>query len=197
MLRFSNRRHSVAKIILPAAPQRRLWRLVLALMSLMVLVGCAQRARPIPSAPPPRAIPISAEAAQRLSERFAAALAQPGPFQIAITEEELASYLALNAGEGPLKDISLWLTEQGAYLSAKIELGRRYPLAAQVTVISEQGRPRLRLVWLTVAGRSMPRWIQASLEHAFNDALADAHLPLRLEEIRWGEGNLTLVGTIP
>jgi|YNPNPStandDraft_1061719.scaffolds.fasta_scaffold06306_3 hypothetical protein len=166
---------------------------------LMVLVlGCSRQLHPTPSAPPAREITPSREAAQRLSERFATALAQPGPVQLTLYEDELTSYLALNAGEGALRGITVWLTGEGAYLAGQLTFGKKlYPLAALVTVTSERGQPRLRLLWFTLAGRSVPRWVQRSLEQALNDALTDAHLPLDLQEVRWSEGSLTLVGSVP
>ncbi len=197
MLRFSNRRRSVPELVPLRRPERPSRRVGWALLTLVMLLSCARRSSVIPSAPPARAVIISAEAAQRLSDRCAAALAQSGPFQLTIAEEELASYLALNAGEGPLRGVALWLTHEGAYLSARLELGRGYPLAALVTLTSDRGQPRMRLLWLTVAGHSAPRWIQASLEQALNDALADARLPLHLEEAIWDEGSLTLIGAVP
>jgi len=162
---------------------------------LSALIGCSQDRPSPPSARPPRAVPKSEEAARRLVARVDQALRTPGPARIVIAEEEITSYLAMTLADGPIQDLSVWFTPGEIRLWARLRTRGELRLRAVLTVALQGGDAQVQVHHAALNGRPLPRFLLASFQGAANAALADAHLPLQMEELALGEGSMVIVGT--
>ena len=167
---------------------------------LFVLCALASCARPVSSpslTPPSRPVSASVEAARRLETRFSDALSRDGPFQIAVSEEELTSYLTIETDIGPLHDLRIWFTQQQVLFMARIDALGQHVLRATLALGCKDGKLQIAFTSAELDGKPIPRFVLASLQKAINDALTDAHLPMRVEQITWEEGRLILEGMVP
>lgn len=164
--------------------------------ALCALASCA---RPISSpslTSPTRPVIISVEAAQRLETRFSEVLSRDGPFQIAVSEEELTSYLAIETDTSPLHDPRVWFIQQRILFMARIDALGQQALRATLTLGCKDGKLQIAFESAELNGKPIPRFVLASLQKAINDALTDAHLPMRIEQVTWEEGRLILEGLV-
>jgi len=157
--------------------------------------GCRRRHVSRPVAQPTRSVSRSEEAARRLVRRFDQALRTRGPIRIVVTEDEATSYLDLNLKDAPVHDLSVWFTPDGIHLSAKVRAWREARLQALLTVTCPDGVPQVQVHGAFLDGHPLPRILLASLEEATNDALADAHYPLKVERVVLGEGFMVVTGS--
>ncbi len=164
--------------------------------ALCTLASCARPISSPPLAPPTRPVIVSLEAAQRLETRFSEALSRDGPFQIPVSEEELTSYLAIETDIGPLRDPRVWFVQQRILFTARIDALGQHALCATLTLGSKDGKLQIAFESAELNGKSVPRFVLASLKKAINDALTDAHLPMRIERIIWEEEQLILEGMV-
>jgi hypothetical protein len=166
-------------------------------MALAILgLGCAQAPPVAPIAPPPRTLALSPATARQVALRLNETAEARGPFTLRLSEDELSSYLAYEAETAPLREIGVWFDVAQVTLQARMpELGDRRLLAVAGLSIRE-GVPQVALHQLLLNGQTLPRLLVDPLQQALNDALADARLTVRLEEITLEEGSLTLRGEI-
>jgi len=127
--------------------------------------------------------------------RFERALRTRGAVRIVVTVDEATSYLALNLKDAPVHDLSVWFTPDGIHLSAKVRAWREARLQALLTVTCPDGTPQVQVRAASLDGHPLPRILLTSFEEATNDALADAHFPLKVEEVVLGEGLMVVMGS--
>jgi hypothetical protein len=183
---------------------------LLGILRIGILAACSgpaiSRPTPLPPTPPPREIAISSAAANALSERIKdAILAQDSRIELDIREEELTSYLVLEAQNAD-KTVSaprIWITPEGLWMHAPIASGRhRGPYVAPSTTndlliliypTASQGSLHVTITTASWRGRALPRWLLTWAETAVNDALADTNLAVDVEQIILSEGSLRIV----
>jgi len=179
----------------PAKHTRALSAILLLAWLLGVAAGCGERHVSRPLAQPTRSVSSSEEAGRRLVRRLDQALRTRGPIRIVITEDEATSYLDLNLKDAPVHDLSVWFTPGRIHLSAKVRACGEARLQALLTVTSPDGAPQVQVHAASLDGHQLPRILVASLEEATNDALADAHYPLWVEQVVLGEGFMVVTGS--
>jgi len=162
----------------------------------LALIGCGRSSHHASIAPPPREAKVSEAAARHLGDRISAALGERGPLRLTVTEEELTSYLALNSQSLPLRDITVWLTQGHICFAAQLDVWGRPKVQGQLGLTCSQGKLQVQLQVVTVDGRSLPRLLLASMEQAANDALMDAQVPVRFEQVVMTEGSALIVGSV-
>jgi hypothetical protein len=166
------------------------WRLGLLLA--LLLAGC--RAASPPDRAPERAVTVRQEAAQALYTRWHAALSSDrDPLELWATEEELTSLAALSLANSSVQGLVVWLTSQGARLRADLNLAGRHTLEAWLALGQADGVSQVVVEHVRLDGHPLPRLICLSIEQATNDALADASLPVTIEQLTLGEGSLYIL----
>lgn len=123
-------------------------------------------------------------------------LKESGPWRLTLTEEELTSYLALNSQGLPLRDVMVWLTQGHIRFTAQLDAWGRPKVQGQISLTCNQGKLQVQLQVVTVNGQPLPRLLLASLEQAANDALTDAQVPVRIEQVVVTEGSALVVGSV-
>jgi hypothetical protein len=186
---------------------------ILDILWIAILTACAgpvaSRTSPLPLTPPPREVAISPAAANAFNERIQNALdAQDANIEIEVHEEELTSYLVLNAENASYKAMSalrIWITHDGVWVHTPIpgepdrdpraRLNADDGLLALIRPTVSEGALHVSLDAARWRGRAVPRWLLTLIEAAANDALVDADLPANVEQIVLGEGALHIVLT--
>lgn len=145
---------------------------------------------------PPQRVAISEDAARRLSERVSKALQTPGPLRLDLTEEELASFLALHSQGLPLEGLAIRLARGQIWFWAKIKLWNHPALHGQLGLTCDRGRIQVHLNQAWLNGHRLPRFLLASVEKAANDALSDIQLRLQVEHITLDDGAISITGEV-
>jgi hypothetical protein len=146
---------------------------------------------------------ISSDAAQRLTARVTLALEQHGAFSLAIGEDELLSYLALNTQGSTLVVTAIQLAPQRASIWADLDAAlpllsrRRHALQVDLDLTCQQGHLQVGILRAFLDEQPLPRLLLASLEAMANAALADTDLTLNLEQVQIVGGVLLLRGNRP
>lgn len=138
---------------------------------------------------------ISPELARSLRDRVAEAMQGDGAFRLLVNEEELNSYLAHVLQETWVRELTVQLTKEGVYLSAGIYLLGPRSMQASLDVTADCGRPKVCVRHASLDGHPLPRLLLASIQEAMNDALADANLPVRVQDAMFSEGSVLVTGT--
>jgi hypothetical protein len=191
----SNRKRWLQNRQKTARPSALAVLLITLLWSALMLIGCTQQSKIPNEVPSPRPV-ISEEAAHQLSERVSKALQTPGPLHLNLTEEELTSYLALNAQSLPLEAPTLRLIQGQLWFWAKIAVWSHPVICGELNLTCDKGQIRVHLNQAWLNGQRLPRFLLASVEQAANDALADIQLPLQVEHISIGDGTMVITGTV-
>jgi len=123
-------------------------------------------------------------------------LKESGPWRLTLTEEELTSYLALNSQGLPFRDVIAWFTQGRIRFTAQLDAWGRPKVQGQISLTCNQGKLQVQLQVVTVNGQPLPRLLLASLEQAANDALTDAQVPVRIEQVVVTEGSALVVGSV-
>lgn len=144
---------------------------------------------------PPREIHISPEAARQMTDRITETMRDSGPFRLLISEVELTSYAALNLRGTEIRKIAIWFTQGRICLSAQFDLWGPRTIKAMLIATCRDDSIQIDVQKATLDGRLLPRFILASIQDAANDALADAHLSVRVKQIVLGEGFALIAGT--
>jgi hypothetical protein len=161
----------------------------------VLLVGCGGRAAIPTSDQPFKPVVVSEEASRRAVEHVMAALDEPGPFRLTLTDEELTSYLATDAPNDTIDDVAIWLTPNQVHLAGQLRAWGQHRIQAVLTLIPYEGTLRVGIQRGLLDGRPLPRFLLASLEKAINDALADAASPVEIDQVLVSEGSVLIVGT--
>lgn len=161
---------------------------------LWALAACAPISPPA-GEQPSRRIAISTESARRLPDRVAEAMDSDGSVRLLINEEELNSYLVSILQDTWVRAITVWLTEEGVYVSAEFRFLGPRSMQAALDITTDHGKPTVRVRRAALDGHPLPRFLLASIQEAMNDALADAHLPVRMDRTVFGEGFVLVSGT--
>lgn len=164
------------------------------LLLLSLLVSCRPAPLAIPKEPT-REIVVSAEAAKRLNDMISDATRSKGPLRLLISEEELTSYVALNVQGSSVRSIAIWITRGGIHVSAELHLLGQHTVEAALDVTCHDGQLQTRMQHATLDRRPLPRFVLASIQEATNDALADAHLFIDVEQIILREGSVLILAT--
>jgi hypothetical protein len=128
-------------------------------------------------------------------ERVTTILDEPGPFQLAFTDEELTSYLATYAPSDTIREMVVWLTPAQVHLAGQLLALGQHRVQAVLTLTPHGGALRIGIRQGLLDGKPLPRFLLASLEKAVNDALADAASPVRIEQVLISEGSMLITGT--
>jgi hypothetical protein len=107
--------------------------------------------------------------------------------RLSLTEEELTSYLALNAEGTPLSQVTAWFSQGQVHLSARLRCCGAPHLRAALAFVPDGGRLQVHVTQFSLFGRPLPGFLRASIEEALNDALADASSPLQVDQVQFGE----------
>ena len=111
------------------------------------------------------------------------------------SEEELTSYVALNVQGSSVRSIAIWITRGGIHVSAELHLLGQHTVEAALDVTCHDGQLQTRMQHATLDRRPLPRFVLASIQEATNDALADAHLFIDVEQIILREGSVLILAT--
>jgi hypothetical protein len=177
-----------------AVPIRRRQPMLGSLTVLLLLMLTACDAAMPQAWAPERPVPVREEAALALHQRWANALgSDEDPLELMATEEEITSLMALNLSTSSIEDPVVWLTPEGVHIRCILRLAGKHTLMAWLAIGATGGAPRVKVEHVSLDGHSCPRLIRLSIEQAANDALADAALPLSIEQVTLGEGSLHIV----
>jgi hypothetical protein len=184
---------------------------ILGILGILILAACsgpaATRPGHLPLTPPPREIVVSPEAANAFSERIQGAIhTQDATIEIEVREEELTSYLVLNAEDAGYKamgTLRIWLTHDGIWVHIPVPLAPDRDsrailkaddhLLALIRPTASEGALHVTIDAARWLGHALPRWLLTSIQMAANDALVDANLPMDVDQIVLDEGSLRIV----
>jgi hypothetical protein len=144
----------------------------------------------------------SQELARALRERIASAAAQPGPFSLTLTDQELTSYVIglLQSGEGefPARDMQILFREGYVEIWATfIDIAPSdVPAYVRATVQARDGQLDLEILEANGGPFPVPGAMRELLSQVLSESLAELDLALSVREVTISPGQATVRGEV-
>jgi hypothetical protein len=119
-----------------------------------------------------------------------------GPFELHATDVELTSYVALNTQGRQLADPEIHFLNDTVCLTGRLSgLGLvrpRFRVEVHPHVVG--GDIQFEVRYFIVNGRTLPAWLRRLAQRITNESIQDASLPLRVDAVRVGNGEIAISG---
>lgn len=139
---------------------------------------------------------------QQLLERLRAGTHHGETYELTLTNRELAEaivwYLQRHPGL-PFANPQVSIEPDAIDARVETKLGKTsFPLSGRGAVLVQDGIPRVTVEQLEIGKADLPEFILFQMEDQLNQNLAvrEGNLPLILEQVELGEGQLTVRGKI-
>jgi hypothetical protein len=154
------------------------------------------------TSPPITPVPVSEALANEMRERVAQVKAQPGPFRVEISDQELTSYIVtlLQAGPGefPARDMQVRFGDGYVDIWATfIEVAPvDVPAYVRATVDAVNGQVVFYITQANAGSFPIPGAMRESISRTLSESLAELQLGLQVERVEIRPGTMTLSGQV-
>jgi hypothetical protein len=181
--------------------ERRLIRLVIAVLALAGLAcgPCSLLSRELPT--PPHRVVVSTEAAGQLESRIEQNLGgQPGqPFILRMTDAEVTSLLATKMaqyGQAPVDDLIVWFTRGKLYATGR--LANVVPVSVRLFVVASprilDGKVVMDIEQMSAGSFPVPGLVLDAITRSLNETINELQLGVEVNAIEILEGEAIVKG---